>query len=121
MSLSLRLINTSIDRQYKSKYLRIVFSGIGALLCIPTTVWLLHTGEGTLRKETLADEDKGTLGEDSQGKGTLALVDELGQSAFGEVPEADRLLPCMVLFLVSNHLPTFINDYYLKFKNTIRS
>ena len=86
---------------------KIVFSGIGALLCIPTTAWLLHTGEGTF-----ADQDKGTLGEDSLGKGTLALVSELGQSALGEVAEADRLLPCMVLFLVSSpHLPTFINDY----------
>ena len=91
--------------------MRIVFSGIGALLCIPTTAWLLHTGEGTLRKEALADQDKDTLGEDSLGKGTLAVVGEVGQSALGEVAEADRLLPCMVLFLVSNHLPTFINDY----------
>ena len=71
----------------------IVFEGIGGLVCIPITVWLMHTapGEATLDKGALAVGDlfNGTLGEDDLDKGALAVVGDL-----------DRLFPCWVLFLV---------------------
>ena len=65
-------------------------------------------GEGTL---AVGDQDNGTLGENSLDKGTLAVVSDLGKSALGEVAEADRLLPCTFLFLVSPHFLTFIDDF----------
>ena len=62
--------------------------------------------EGTLHREALAvgDQDNGTLSENSLDKGT-----EVGDLV--EVAEADRLFACTILFLVSPHFLTFIDDF----------
>ena len=70
---------------------------------------LTPPGEETLHKEALAvgDQDNGTFGKDSLDKGTLAVAVDLGKNALDKVAEADRLLPCMVLFLVTFSFSNF--------------
>ena len=75
---------------------KIVSPGLGGLVCIPITVWLI-----------VALPDKGGLAEDLDklGKGDLdneagAVDGDLDEGVLGEAAVADRLLPCWILFLV---------------------
>ena len=75
---------------------KIVSSGIGGLVCIPITVWLIL---GLPEKGNLAgDLDK--LGKDDLDNEAGAVAGDLDEGVLGEAAVADRLLPCWILFLV---------------------
>ena len=67
---------------------KIVSPGLGGLVCIPITIWLI----GAL-------PDKGNLAEDLDKPGKDEAGD-LDEGVLGEAAVADRLLPCWILFLV---------------------
>ena len=72
--------------------------------------------EGILDKEVLAvgDLDNGTLGEDSLDNETLGKdsLDNWTLAVVTDVSQADRLLPCRILFLVGHRFPTFTDHYF---------
>ena len=75
---------------------KIMFPGLGGLVCIPITVWL-----------TIALPDKGNLAEDLDKLGKDEAGD-LDEGVLGEAAVADRLLPCWILFLVGTLFKAFL-------------
>ena len=75
------------ERVKPAEFLEDVFyAGIGGLVCIPTTIWLIspHFGEETFNKTSAPGDN---------------VADDTGDHG-DDAAKTDRLLPCWILFLV---------------------
>ena len=75
---------------------KIVSPGLGGLVCIPITIWLI----GALPDKGNLAEDLDKLGKDDLDNEAGAVAGDLDEGVLGEAAVADRLLPCWILFLV---------------------